>query len=57
MTLTGIHPLFLVALIALATLSELRSHYRQSVRQAARIPVRFEAVGKPRRVEVRRPAD
>ena len=57
MTLASIHPLFLVALIALATLSELRSHYRQSVRQAARIPVRFEAVGKPRRVEVRRPAD
>ena len=57
MTLASIRPLFLVALIALATLSVVRSHYRQSGRQAAHIPVRFEVEGKPRRVEVRRPAD
>ena len=57
MTPTDIRPLFLVALIALATLSVVRSHYRQSGRQAAHISVRFEAERKPRRVEVRRPAD
>jgi len=56
MTIADIRSLFLVALIALATLSVVRSHYRQSGRQAAHIPVRFEAGGKPRRVEVRRPA-
>ena len=57
MTVADIPPFFLVALIALATLSLVRSHYRQSGRQPARIPVRFEAEGKPRHVEVRRPAD
>jgi len=57
MTIADIRSLFLVALIALAALSVVRSHYRQSGRQAARIPVRFESEGKPRRVEVRRPAD
>ena len=57
MTLAGIPPLFLVALIALATLSVVRSHYRQTGREAAHILVRFESEGRPRRVEVRRPAD
>lgn len=56
MTLAEIRPLLLVALIALAALSLVRSHYRYSGRDPVRIPVRSEAERKPRRVEVRRPA-
>ncbi len=53
MTLADIRPLLLVALIALAALSTVRSNQRKSGRESARIPVRFEAERKPRRIEIR----
>lgn len=53
MTLADIRPLLLVALIALAALSTLRSNHHKSGREPARIPVRFEKERKPRRIEVR----
>jgi len=53
MTLADIRPLLLVSLIALAALSMVRSDHRKSGREPARIPVRFEAERKPRRIQVR----
>ena len=57
MTLAEIRPLLVVALIGLAALSVVRSSYQKSGRHPVRIPVRFEAERKPRRIEVRRLAD